>query len=319
MHIFIEELRNRIEYLCGDDVYLSSFSFLRLNEKLGYEKSNTSNTEKNRQKCIAMIEDALSQDYEWHLEKEFKAWVACFIREMGKAFLNSWANKMLVDFVADYPLVAADEKKSIKILERACFDANLDPNSVYLKMHALAELSSDIILKCNIITDEIIAWQKFCNNKNLKKTAFGRKRILIERNQLFIYKCRQQILSNALLVNQLWYNSPDDLKALWRDVYIELFAFRYAFEMLLDSNLDFVGNYAFTDWLNKMFPAYLSGSRKINGAKNPIVNSKWFNRTVIGIKQATYCLSDYLIKNKPSFSIRDRIINQYIKKYSRII
>ena len=316
MQSFIEELRKKIEHLCGDDLYLASFSFLKLNEKLGYEKNVTAFTEQNQNDVISMIEGALSQDFDWRLEKEFKAWAACLIREMGKAFLSSWSKKMLGDFLKN---INTDKKISVKLIEKSCFDAGLDPNKVYLKMHALAASSENIIIKCNLITDEIVNWQLFCKNKKLKNTAFGKKRIAKERSKLMVYQYRREILSNMLLVNKFIYYSNPKLKIFWRNVYIELAAFSHAFDQLLVNDLDFVGNYAFTDWLNNIFPPHLVGSKKLNKVKNPIVHSRWFNKMVIGIKQAVCCLTDYLIKNQPSFSERDKIIDEYIKKYSRIL
>ncbi|MBL0690975.1 MAG: hypothetical protein JJV97_01390 [SAR324 cluster bacterium] len=307
MLIFFEKIRRQIEKSSGNEGYLSAYGFAHLNSKLSYQTSSTKLVnEKDFDFAKKQATLALSDGGDWSVKQEMQAWAGAIMRDLAHGLLFSWHDKMSHDFLR----ASADKKNcdGLNLLESACVDLSKDPNDIYIKLLEVAKIAETISINCDTLLDEIIEWRKLKESMYSDKSEFTNCRLVAKRKSLNLTKHITKLKKIKKLLGLFSKLKTNQGGVLWTQSYLELSGVIYSLEAMLDNDVTFTEDHDFLKWLDKIFPL------EIDGKHNLLLALGWHNKIVIKLRQASYCLNDYLLENKQSFVIRDKIINGHIKE-----
>jgi len=312
MKEFFEKIHHRVAAQCGEELYLSSYSFLLLNRhffsQIG-QKDEPLVCEKDYEDFYHQVRSVLNQTKKWDVNEELKAWNAALFREILFFFHCDWKEGLKKNLLQPWDSSKMNQET---VLEFSSQLLNLDPNSIYGELYEILMQIEYFYFQQYRAVDELAKFQDFKNHlENDKVDAqFRKKRIAQEKEKIELFNFLNLLQKTQKNLKSLSNFFQNEVANPWKKV-LEILAF---YLRLLESFSQkapmLLHNFHFLPWLDLAFQKSDQGQGGID--QESIRGRQLYNNIVTHLKQATACLVDHTTYGLDSFSIRDSILTKHI-------
>ena len=304
MHQYIETVRNEVEAAAGNESYLASTLFLRMQRELGYEDDGAwkITTKEDFENVQHKVMNSIGKNREFNVKDEVLSWQIAILRDISKEFYYWW-----IDY-KDERFRAEDcfrDGESCIALEASCEKLDENPTEVYSALLEVEFVLTQLATSCNTVVTEMDRfWQfKYNNRKKAPENNFMFKRIEAESRQTVLFEsiskmCRTFGKQLAGADHLLWMVPHQMLLSLTHALNQFL-----CFEYIQDTDLELL------NWLDDIFPERLP-----DGQPNPTYQNGLHHKVIANLTQATQCMVQQTVRRNDVFSQRDEIMRPYFQE-----
>lgn len=310
MHQYIETVRNEVEAAAGNESYLASTLFLRMQRDMGYEDERSAKitTKEDFENVQHKVMNSIGKNRDFDVKDEVLSWQIAILRDIAKEFYYWWIDYKDERFRADD---CFRDGESCIALEASCEKLDANPTEVFSTLLEVELILTRLATSCNTVVTEMDRfWQfKYKNRQKAPENNFMFKRIEAESKQTLLYESVRKLeeISATCRVFGKQLAGADHL--LWMVPHQMLQSLIHALNQFLDFEYIQETDLELLNWLDDIFPERLA-----DNTPNPTFQNGLHHKVIANLTQATQAMVQQMVKKNDVFAQRDEIMRPYFQE-----
>lgn len=309
MHQYIESVRNDLERKTGEEIYLVSSLFWRMQKNFHYEDEGKTELQTKddfmsvRNKVVNLMHDA----DKWSLEDEVLSWQAGVLRDISKDHYGRW------DQMLESSMLTQDvfqDGTPCVTLEASCEMLGSDPTQTYTALLEVKHVLTRLCTSSDKIVQEVADLQGFRDRirNQYQSEEFAVKRVESETTNTILHKSIHQLEEVMNMCEENGSKLFGQGLLLWMTPKVQIESLIHALKSYLYCEYDENPELVLNKWIEGIFAETM-----YSGEYNPDHFGPLHMKVLKRMNSATQALIQYELFKKDSFQQRDKLMMDFLQ------